>query len=77
MLIHQGIFYNELLRQYAIEYRVLVKRCEPYIKVKYADLYRTKSKTLMKYYQEFWIHVTKIQLLIVLFMEIQVYLGIL
>ena len=53
ILIHQAVFYNELLRQYTIEYRVLVKRCEPYIKVKYADLYKTKSKKLMKYYQEF------------------------
>ena len=53
ILIHQAVFYNELLRQYTIEYRVLVKRCEPYIKVKYADLYKTKSKELMKYYQEF------------------------
>jgi hypothetical protein len=51
IIVHKDIFYGELLRQYSLEYRILVKRCEPYIKVKYADMYRTKSKKLMEYYK--------------------------
>ncbi len=52
IIIHKDIFYGELLRQYSLEYRILVKRCEPFIKVKYADMYRTKSKKLMSYYKD-------------------------